>query len=199
MNPWVRLAVALLVAAAWAVFAPLARPRAGTDRGPRPAGAGGVRRRRRRGRGCPADPAEVHAAATCELLALALASGAGVDEALDAVGEVGPASARPVIRSLAASRRWGLSQEVTARSVGSAWLSLLNALRLADTAGVAPSGPLVAAAADVRAAQAHRLEVATARLRVLVVLPLGLCFLPAFLLTTVVPVVLALAARVATP
>ena len=42
----------------------------------------------------------------------------------------------------------------------------------------------------------QRLEVATATLGVRIVLPLGLLFLPAFLLTTVVPIVLALARQV---
>lgn len=79
------------------------------------------------------------------------------------------------------------------------WSALIRALRMADAAGIPPAGPLRRAAADLRARRLHRLEVATGRLRVQVVLPLGLCFLPAFVLTTVVPVVLALAARVSAP
>jgi pilus assembly protein TadC len=48
----------------------------------------------------------------------------------------------------------------------------------------------------VRRAEEQRLEVATATLGVRIVLPLGLLFLPAFILTTVAPIVLALAQQV---
>jgi pilus assembly protein TadC len=58
---------------------------------------------------------------------------------------------------------------------------------------VPPAGLLRDAAADLRRDALAQVEVATARLSVRLVLPLGLAFLPAFVLTTVVPVVLALA------
>jgi pilus assembly protein TadC len=53
------------------------------------------------------------------------------------------------------------------------------------------AGALGRVAADLRAARRADAEAAAQRLGVLVVLPLGLCFLPAFLLTGVVPVVVA--------
>jgi hypothetical protein len=56
--------------------------------------------------------------------------------------------------------------------------------------------PLARAAGEVRRAERQRLDVATATLGVRIVLPPGLVFLPAFVLTTVVPIVLALAHQV---
>jgi pilus assembly protein TadC len=67
---------------------------------------------------------------------------------------------------------------------------------MAATAGVPPADVLARAAEEVRRAEQQRLEVATATLGVRIVLPLGLVFLPAFVLTTVVPIVLALAHQV---
>nr|WP_240939917.1 type II secretion system F family protein [Planosporangium flavigriseum] len=57
--------------------------------------------------------------------------------------------------------------------------------------GAAMTGALGRLAGDLRAARRAQAEAAAQRLGVLVVLPLGLCFLPAFLLTGVVPVVVA--------
>jgi pilus assembly protein TadC len=67
---------------------------------------------------------------------------------------------------------------------------------MAATAGVPPADALVSAAEEVRRGERQRLEVATATLGVRIVLPLGLVFLPAFILTTVLPIVLALARQV---
>jgi hypothetical protein len=51
-------------------------------------------------------------------------------------------------------------------------------------------------AADLRAARAASADGTARRVGVLAVLPLGLCFLPAFLLTGVVPVVVAVLGEV---
>ena len=67
---------------------------------------------------------------------------------------------------------------------------------MAATAGVPPADVLARAAQEVRRAEQQRLEVATATLGIRIVLPLGLVFLPAFVLTTVVPIILALANQV---
>ncbi len=69
-------------------------------------------------------------------------------------------------------------------------------MALADAAGVAPSVALRRAAADVRADQVQALELAAARVGVAIVLPLGLAFLPAFVLLTVIPLVVSLAGEV---
>jgi Flp pilus assembly protein TadB len=57
--------------------------------------------------------------------------------------------------------------------------------------GAALAGALTRLADDLRSAQIARAEAAARRAGVLIVLPLGLCFLPAFLLAGVVPVVIA--------
>ena len=64
-------------------------------------------------------------------------------------------------------------------------------------AGAPPAALLDAAALRMAQAERRRLETAAQRAGVLLVLPLGACFLPAFLLTTVVPVVITLGAQLA--
>jgi tight adherence protein B len=88
-------------------------------------------------------------------------------------------------------RRPGALEEVPAAA---AWDGLERALRLAWENGVA-AGPLLAGLRQRLARQARR-EAAdgAARLGVALMLPLGLCYLPAFLALGLVPVVLSIAA-----
>ena len=138
----------------------------------------------------------VEVADAVDLLALALHGGAGLVEAIEAVAS----RARRAPRRASAHRRRGRAlggrHGRRLASVPSAWQPAARALRMAATAGIAPADLLARAADDIRDAEEQRLDVATARLGVRVVLPLGLLFLPAFVLTTVVPTVLALAAQV---
>jgi Flp pilus assembly protein TadB len=138
----------------------------------------------------------VEVADAVDLLALALHGGAGLVEAIEAVASRldGPLGAH--LHTVAAAERWGVGTVAAWASVPSAWQPAARALRMAATAGIAPADLLSRAADDIRDAEEQRLDVATARLGVRVVLPLGLLFLPAFVLTTVVPIVLALAAQV---
>ncbi|GAB77025.1 Type II secretion system (T2SS), protein F [Austwickia chelonae] len=159
----------------------------------------GRARRWRRASSVSSAPSSEDVATTCELVALALSAGAGVGDALEAVARDAPPQVRGALAAVVAGRRWGLPEEQVWAFPGERWAPLVRALHLAEAAGVPPSGPLRQAAADLRVGRTHRLEVATARLRVRIVLPLGLCFLPAFVLTSVVPVVLALAARLSQP
>lgn len=74
-----------------------------------------------------------------------------------------------------------------------AWIERLDAaLTLARDAGTGAAPLLAAAAEDERRAAAAAARAAAARLGVRVVLPAGLCLLPAFVLLTVVPLVLGL-------
>jgi Flp pilus assembly protein TadB len=138
----------------------------------------------------------VEVADAVDLLALSLHGGAGLVEAIEAVASRldGPLGAH--LHTVAAAERWGVGTVAAWASVPSAWQPAARALRMAATAGVAPADLLARAADDIRRAEEQRLDVATARLGVRVVLPLGLLFLPAFVLTTVVPIVLALATQV---
>ena len=135
-------------------------------------------------------------AGVIDLLALTLRGGAGLVEAMEAVAARvgGPLGLH--LQTVAAAGRWGVDDATAWASVPPAWQPAARALRMAATAGVPPADLLVRAAEEVRRAEQQRLEVATATLGVRIVLPLGLVFLPAFVLTTVVPIVLALARQV---
>jgi hypothetical protein len=132
-------------------------------------------------------------AGVIDLLALTLRGGVGLVEAMEAVAARvgGPLGLH--LRTVAAAGRWGVEDAAAWASVPSAWQPAARALRMAASAGVPPADALVGAADEVRRGERQRLEVATATLGVRIVLPLGLAFLPAFILTTVVPIVLALA------
>lgn len=185
----------VLMALAWLVW-PSRRLRdvrslAQESLGDRPADA----RAGHRSPGPPAAPDATVAdvAQAMDLLALSMRSGIGLVEAVDTVAaEVGG----PLGRQLAmvtAALRWGVDDASAWATAPAVWQPTAGALLLAARAGVPPADLLLRAAEDLRRAERQRLEVATARLGVLIVLPLGVAFLPAFVLTTVVPVVVALA------
>ena len=127
------------------------------------------------------------------LLALAYRSGLPTWDVLDAVaaGLDGPASRD--LRQVAAALRWGADESEAWASVGPAWSPAGRAVAIAHHAGVPPGPMLLAAADDVRDAQLERLELAAAKVGVRLVAPLGVVLLPAFCLTTVAPLVIALA------
>jgi pilus assembly protein TadC len=135
----------------------------------------------------------VEVAGVIDLLALTLRGGVGLVEAMEAVATRvgGPLGLH--LQTVAAAGRWGVEDATAWASIPSAWQPAARALRMAASAGVPPADVLVRAAEEVRRAEQQRLELATEALGVRIVLPLGLAFLPAFVLTTVVPIVLALA------
>jgi pilus assembly protein TadC len=135
-------------------------------------------------------------AGVIDLLALTLRGGAGLVEAMEAVATRVDGPLGKQLQTVAAASRWGVEDAAAWASVPSAWQPAARALRMAATAGVPPADALTGAAKEVRRREQQRLEVATARLGVRLVIPLGLIFLPAFILTTVVPIVLALAGQV---
>lgn len=127
-----------------------------------------------------------------DLLALALSGGAPAVVSLEAVSA---SCARPLaapLERVAAAMRWGVDDDRAWATVEPAWMPVASAFSLASRAGAAPSGLLRRAAEDLRARETERVAVAGAKAGVRVVLPLGLCFLPAFILLTIVPLVLGL-------
>ncbi|XVX20877.1 type II secretion system F family protein [Actinomycetota bacterium] len=136
-------------------------------------------------------PAEV--ADALVLLALALRSGIGPVEALEHVAGSCDGAVRTHLESVAAAHRWGLDPSAAWEFAPPVWRPAALAWRIALTAGAAPADLVERAATEVRDRESRRVEAAVGRAGVLLVLPLGLAFLPAFGLTTVVPVVLALA------
>lgn len=130
------------------------------------------------------------------LLSVALHSGSGVVEAIEHVAQVAPAVPGTELAVVAAGLRWGLAEDQAWAEVDPRWSRTALALRMARDAGVPPSSLLLTGADDLRSARLAAIDVGAARLGVRLVIPLGVAFLPAFVLTTVVPVVLALARQV---
>lgn len=139
----------------------------------------------------PASESEVSSALA--LLALAYRSGLPTWDVLDAVadGAGGPVAAD--LQQVANALRWGAGEAEAWASVGPAWAPASRAVAIAHQAGVPPGSMLLAAADDLRTAELERLEVSAAKVGVRLVAPLGLVLLPAFCLTTVAPLVIALA------
>jgi hypothetical protein len=158
-------------------------------------GAARVRRWARPGhrRGRRSEAEAISGPLMLDLVAAALAAGAPVGTTLDLVAgalrEYAPGQAEHLAHL---ARRQALALPDPSRA-GPAWLAVLDrTLLLARDAGVPPADVLVSAAADERRRRADRRRLAAARLGVQVVLPTGLCLLPAFALLTVVPMVVAL-------
>ena len=147
-----------------------------------------------RHRGTPAPDVEAatveEAAAALGLVAAALRGGSGSVEALEAVASVDHGPAGRELRVVAAAHRWGEPSDHAWERVGPGWGAAAVAWHAALEAGAAPAGLLAAASSRMRESESRRLESALQRAGVLLVLPLGLCFLPGFVCTTIVPVVL---------
>ena len=141
-----------------------------------------------------ASPAPVPWALVLDLLVAVLAAGASVTGALRAVGgelaEVGDPSAAAVL-DLAAALELGPPGPVQGDAAMPDHVrELHDVLSLSLRTGMAPVGLVTAAADTRRRRRAQAQALAAQRLGVLVVLPTGLCLLPAFVLLTVAPLVL---------
>ena len=133
--------------------------------------------------------------AAVELLALTLRGGVGLVDSVELVARGSPEPVRGDLTLVATAVRWGVPWSQAWLSVGPDWDIARRATMIADAAGIAPTGPLRRAAQDARGRHTRGVELAAARLGVRIVLPLGLAFLPAFVLLTVVPLVVALAGQ----
>lgn len=164
-----------------------------TDRSP----AGALRRRRTAPPGVVLG--EVDVAVLLDLADAALGAGASVPGTLHALG-------RAVVTPTGADEHGGagaaMSRAARALLLGATWAEawegapeplgpLADALEPAWVDGAAPGPLLRQAAGSVRSTRHREAQEAAARLGVRLVLPLGLCFLPAFVLLGLVPVVLA--------
>lgn len=133
------------------------------------------------------------AADSLVLCALALRSGLGPVEALEAVAEHVNSPVAQHLRVVASAHRWGQDAATSWSHVGEEWRPAALAWQAAEQSGAAPAGVVLAAAERMRREESSRVEAAVQRAGVLLVLPLGACFLPGFVGTTVVPIVLHLA------
>lgn len=149
-----------------------------------------------RAAGAEADPAELPLCA--DLMAACLAAGATPGETAGAVGRCldGPLGAA-LLRAEAELRLGGEPSECwgrfgrlpAARAMG-------RCLARASTTGSAPVAEMARLAADYRAEQGRSALARARKAAVLATAPLGVCFLPAFLLVGVAPVVMGLAGAV---
>lgn len=141
----------------------------------------------------PGSSTVLDAADALDLCALAVRSGLAPLEALDAVADRAPEGVAADLRVVAAALRWGRSPTQAWQLVSPVWRPAALAWRAAEEAGAAPAALITQAARRMRVTEQARIERAVQRSGVLLVLPLGLCFLPGFVCTTIVPVVLLLA------
>src|SRR5690606_16324875 len=128
-----------------------------------------------------------------DLLAVALRGGIPVARAAAAVAEALPGSLGERLGRVARLLQLGASPAEAWRElapVAGADRLIRTAVRSAEH-GAALSGALSRLADDLRADQAASAEATARRAGVLIVLPLGLCFLPAFVLAGLVPVIVA--------
>ncbi|MER7455655.1 type II secretion system F family protein [Micromonospora sp. NPDC126480] len=128
-----------------------------------------------------------------DLLASAMRAGAPVDRSVLAVADAldGPLAQR--LTRVGRLLRLGADPEeawATLDVVRGAERLTAAALRSAAS-GAALAGALTRLADDLRADRATAAETTARRAGVLIVLPLGLCFLPAFILAGLVPVIVA--------
>lgn len=123
------------------------------------------------------------------LVAIALRSGSGLVDALEHAARVCSVGAGEDLLRVAAALRWGRPMRDAWGYARPVWRPTARALTIAEESGAASAETLLTAAAALREEEGRRLEAAGGRAGVMLVLPLGLCFLPAFVATAVVPLV----------
>jgi len=137
---------------------------------------------------------EADAPICADLIAAALRAGAPVDVAVLGVAEALGGPLRERLSTVGRSLRLGAEpDEAWSHLAGMPGGSRIAAAAVRSSAsGAALAGALTRLADDLRADRAAAMEAAARRAGVLIVLPLGFCFLPAFILAGLVPVIVAL-------
>lgn len=134
----------------------------------------------------------VETAVLLDLTAALLNSGVGIEASLRRLARTVP-GAEPlegVHRSLVAGASWEKAVELVAEEV--ALREFCEQLSFAYSTGAPSARMLQAAAVRARAERKHAAEAAAEKLGVTMLLPLGACYLPAFVLLGVVPVVVSM-------
>ena len=148
------------------------------------AGVASCRRILARCRNADASGGDTDAALACDLIASALACGASIPRALDALAD---ACAQDSLAWTASSLRLGATWK-EAWEDAPAWAGpLRDALEASWTAGTAPEGMLARCSSWERRARLVDAKTRAEELSVRLVGPLGAFFLPAFLLLGIVP------------
>lgn len=150
-----------------------------------------LRRGRRTKRSRPTGSVGRQLPAALDLLAACLAAGAAPAQALAAVGEAFDGEVGVVLSSVARLAMLGAPVEnAWSLCLGDPrWSPIARALIRAHHSGAALTDVLVHLADDRRRALRTDAQAAAERAGIAIVLPLGACFLPAFVLVGVVPVV----------
>lgn len=123
-----------------------------------------------------------------DLVAVCLQAGLPVDRALDHA--VRASGNRSGLGHIARSARLGSAGEASGERTQLS--SVIAVIRFSSRTGVALAPLLQAHADELRRSEHRRRQIAAARLGVMLVMPLGVCVLPAFVLLGVVPVLLTL-------
>lgn len=156
------------------------------------------------GRGAPLKPLQPRQADSAigvmkvplllDLLGTALESGLTISNALQVVAEVSGGGIREALFRVSAALEIGASwQDAWQGNTGSSELAALHAaLSFGALSGAGAAPLLYAEAAHIRKAGGRQAEKRAAALGVKLVLPLGLCSLPAFVALGIVPVVIAM-------
>ncbi|WP_030259273.1 MULTISPECIES: type II secretion system F family protein [Streptomyces] len=132
---------------------------------------------------------------SAELLAACLGSAALPSEAVSAVGRSVDAPMGPRLVAIGAELALGAPPELCWNRLGEhhpALAPLARCLVRTSVGGAPAAGPLIELARGQRTAAARAAHARVRRAAVLATAPLGLCFLPAFVLIGVVPVVVGL-------
>ncbi|MEP7763786.1 type II secretion system F family protein [Sanguibacter sp. 25GB23B1] len=145
------------------------------------------------------EPVRVELTVVLDLLSSALGSGAGLPRALEATGDALGGPDRAVLRGAASALLLGASWDAAWAGTGERFAHVAEALQPAWVHGAAPRDALRLAGVRIDQDARTRARTAAARLGVHLVLPLGVCFLPAFVLIGLVPVLLSLGAGVLGP
>lgn len=149
--------------------------------------------RGRRRRGDDREPG-IETGVLLELLAAAVGSGAAIPRALDVVGSCVGGGDGAGLRAAGAALLLGASWDGAWAGAPPRLGVVQRALRPAWLHGAAPASSLRAAAEASRQDRTGAAKAAAARLAVHLVLPLGACFLPAFVLVGLLPVLVSLGA-----
>ena len=138
------------------------------------------------------EPAAVGAAVVLDLLAALLSAGRSLPAALDDLGRTLPGTRG--LRATAALLLWGRDWDEAwvGLDTDPVWAETAARLRPLHRSGMAGARTLAETAAAVRQQTRRADERAAEELAVRLVMPLGLCLLPAFVCWGVVPVVMAL-------
>ena len=139
--------------------------------------------------------AGVSAGVLIELVASMLESGVPVSRALEVLAGTDSGTVGRALRCVATALGLGLSWQQAWSAAGEVppqVQDLRSALTFAAVSGAPSASALRAASAQVRRSEHRRAEAAAERLSVHLMVPLGLCSLPAFVCWGIVPVLIGL-------